>query len=76
MLPVPVAASPIVVLLLVQLMLAVDGLAEKLMAPVAAPAQSSRSLAGIVSVGGLGSVKEIGPSTFDLQPFSVTEISV
>ncbi len=74
MLPVPEAASPIVVLLLVQLKLEV-GVAEKVMVPVALAAHSVMS-PGMVSVGGLGFTSVIGPRLLDTQPFKVTLILV
>ena len=74
-LPVPEAARPMAVLLFVHLMVAVDGTAEKVMVPVALAAHTVRS-PGMVSVGGLGLFKVIGPSVLDTQPFSVTLIFV
>ena len=75
-LPVPDAPKPIEVLLLVQLMLAVDGLALKLMAPVGLPAHTTMSAAGIVNAGGLGSDKVNGPTLLEGHPFRVTLISL
>jgi hypothetical protein len=76
MLPVPDAASPTEVLLLVQLMTALVGLAEKLILPVGFAAHTTTLLAGMVSVGGLGSIRLIGPAILDTHPFSVTLILV
>ena len=74
-LPVPEVASPIEALLLVQLIVALAGLAEKVILPVGFVAHTTTLLAGMVSVGGLGSLSAIGPNTLDTQPFSVTLIS-
>ena len=74
-LPVPEAASPIVVLLFVHLIVDVDGTAVNVIVPVACAGQSVRS-AGTVSVGGLGLDNTIGPRVFDTHPFSVTLILV
>ena len=73
-LPVPEVASPIEALLLVQLIVALAGLAEKVILPVGFVAHTTTLLAGMVSVGGLGSLSAIGPNTLDTQPFSVTLI--
>ena len=76
MLPVPDAAIPTEVLLLVQLIVALVGLAEKVMLPVGFVAHTTTLLAGMVSVGGLGSLRLMGPAILDTHPFSVTLISV
>jgi hypothetical protein len=69
--PVPEAARPIEVLLFVHLIDAVEGTAENVIVPVALAAHTVRS-PGMVSAGGLGLLRVIGPSVFDTQPFSVT----
>ena len=73
-LPVPDAASPMDVLLLVQLMTAFVGLAEKVILPVGCVAHTTTLFEGIVNTGGLGSVNVIGPIILEVQPLSVTEI--
>jgi type III secretory pathway component EscU len=73
-LPVPEAASPMEVLLLVQLMTALVGLAVKLILPVGCVAHTTTLFEGIVNTGGLGSVNVIGPIILEVQPLSVTEI--
>ena len=75
-LPVPDVARPTDVLLLVQLMTALVGLAEKVILPVGFAAHNTTLLAGMVSVGGLGSLRLMGPAILDTHPFSVTLISV
>ncbi len=74
MLPVPDAASPMEVLLLVQLMMAPVGIAEKLILPVGLVAQTTTLLAGMVSVGGLGSDRLMAARVLDVHPSRVTLI--
>jgi hypothetical protein len=63
------------VLLVAQLIVAVEGEAEKVIGPVKAPAQTTISDVGTVNTGGLGSVKEKGPTILEGHPFRITEIS-
>jgi hypothetical protein len=72
-LPVPDAASPIVVLVFVQLIVAPED-ALNVIVPVALPPHTTTSLEGIVSIGGFGSLSVIGPNVFDEHPFNVTMI--
>jgi hypothetical protein len=74
MLPVPDAASPMEVLLFVQLMTALVGLAEKVILPVGCVVHTTTLFEGIINAGGLGSVNVIGPIILEVQPLSVTEI--
>ncbi len=74
MLPVPDAASPMEVLLFVQLMMDPVGVAEKLILPDGCVAHTTTLFEGIINAGGLGSVNVIGPIILEVQPLSETEI--